>query len=441
MLPVLVIVMTLAAAPHSATIGSARVDSASAVLADTAAVAHANPSAASRDYLAEMRAGFTAQNRTYWRTQVVLAFVGPLLSILVAALILFSGLAAKLRDIATVLSRFGWVRLLVFFTLYTLIVYVVTFPLEWYQGYALEHYYGLSTQSFAAWIADEGKELLVSVVLLAVVPILWLAYRAIEKSPRRWWLWFAFATLPLVLGIALIEPLVIDPLFNKFTPLRDQQLKAKIIALAERAEIPGRKVYEVDKSKQTKTLNAYVNGFGVSQRIVLWDTTLHAMSDDEILYVMGHEMGHYKLAHIWKGIALSALGSFALLWIAARIARWAVRRFGDAWGFHELHDIASLPLLLAILLGLNFVSQPISNAVSRRIETEADVFGLEITHDNDAAARAFLKLGAQNKSNPDPPAWIRLTLYTHPTLADRVRLALEYRPWEQGKPNRFFHGK
>ena len=303
---------------------------------------------------------------------MVLAFVGPLLSILVAALILFSGLAAKLRDIATVLSRFGWVRLLVFFTLYTLIVYVVTFPLEWYQGYALEHYYGLSTQSFAAWIADEGKELLVSVVLLAVVPILWLAYRAIEKSPRRWWLWFAFATLPLVLGIALIEPLVIDPLFNKFTPLRDQQLKAKIIALAERAEIPGRKVYEVDKSKQTKTLNAYVNGFGVSQRIVLWDTTLHAMSDDEILYVMGHEMGHYKLAHIWKGIALSALGSFALLWIAARIARWAVRRFGDAWGFHELHDIASLPLLLAILLGLNFVSQPISNAVSRRIETEAD---------------------------------------------------------------------
>jgi len=432
MLAALAIVMTLAAAPLHATVGS----TASAAISDSAASVHPP-----RDYLAEMRAGFTPQNRVYWRTQVVLAFVGPLVAILVALLILFSGLSARMRDIAALLSRRRWVRLLVFFTLYTLIVYVVTFPLEWYESYSLEHQYGLSTQSFAAWIADEGKELLVSVVLFAVVPILWLAYQRIEKSPRRWWLWFAFATLPLVLGIALIQPLVIDPLFNKFTPLHDKRLESKIVALAERAGIPGRKVYEVDKSKQTRTINAYVNGFGASQRIVLWDTTLQAMKEDEILYVMGHEMGHYKLAHIWKGIVLAALGSFALLWLAARIANWAVRRFGDAWGFHELHDIASLPLLLGIILALNFVAEPISNAVSRRIETEADVFGLEITHDNDAAARAFLKLGAENKSNPDPPSWIRLALYTHPTLADRVRLALDYRPWEQGKPNRFYHGK
>ena len=436
MLAVLAIVLAVAATPLSATVGSARVDSVQRVVSDTTSAAHAH-----RDYLAEVRAGFTPRNRAYWHTEVVLAFVSPLVSILVALLILFSGLSAKLRDIATLLSRSRWVRLLVFFTLYTLIVYVVTFPLSWYEGFALEHQYGLSTQTFAAWIADEGKELLVGVVLFAVVPILSLAYRVLEKHPRRWWVWFAFATLPLVLGIALIEPLVIDPLFNKFTPLHDQQLKTRILALAERAGIPGRKVYEVDKSKQTKTVNAYVNGFGASQRIVIWDTTLKAMSDDEILYVMGHEMGHYKLAHIWKGIALSALGSFALLWIAARIANGSVRRYGAAWGFRELHDPASLPLLLTIISALVFVTQPISNAVSRRVETEADVFGLEITHDNDAAARAFLKLGAENKSNPDPPSWIRLALYTHPTLADRVRLAMTYRPWEQGKPNRFYHGR
>jgi Zn-dependent protease with chaperone function len=434
----LVLVTALIAAPHSAAVHVASAQSAPTSMADTMSSAPAHPS---RDYLAEMRAGFTPQNRAYWRTQVFLAFVSPLVSIGVALLVLFTGLSARLRDIAATLSSSRWLQLLVFFTLYTLIVYVVTFPLDWYEGYALEHQYGLSTQTFAAWIADEGKELLVGVVLLAVVPILWLAYRRIEKSPRRWWLWFAVATLPLVLAVALIEPVVIDPLFNQFTPLHDQQLKTKILALAERAGIPGRKVYEVDKSKQTKTLNAYVNGFGASQRIVLWDTTLQAMSEDEILYVMGHEMGHYKLAHIWKGIALSSLGSFALLWIAFRIANASVRRYGARWGFRELHDPASLPLLLGILMALVFVSQPISNAVSRRIENEADVFGLEITHDNDAAARAFLKLGAQNKSNPDPPAWIRLALYTHPTLADRVRLALAYRPWAEGKPNRFYHGR
>src|SRR5215831_2116158 len=347
MLAALAIVMTLAAAPLH--VGSTGVGSTSVAISDTATSVRTTAQT-SRDYLAEMRAGFTPQNRSYWRTQVVLAFVSPLVSILVALLVLFSGLSARLRDVAVTLSGSRWVRLLVFFTLYTLIVYVVTFPLSWYEGFALEHQYGLSTQSFAAWIADEGKELLVSVVLFAVVPILSLAYRVLEKHPRRWWVWFAFATLPLVLGIALIEPLVIDPLFNKFTPLHDKRLEAKIVALAERAGIPGRKVYEVDKSKQTKTVNAYVNGFGASQRIVIWDTTLQVMSEDEILYVMGHEMGHYKLAHIWKGIALSALGSFALLWIAARIANWSVRRYGDAWGFHELHDPASLPLLLATIL-------------------------------------------------------------------------------------------
>ncbi len=396
---------------------------------------------APRDYLAEMRANFTPENRAYSDLKLALRFLDPVYSILAGLLVLFSGLSARLRDIAHVMGRSRWVRLIVYLALYTLVLFVVTYPVTWYDGYVLEHRFGLSDQSFAAWLGDQGKGLMLGLFFVGVLPILWLIYTVIAKSPTRWWLWLGLGALPLIVASTLIEPLVIDPVFNKFTPLRDRHLEARIIDLAERAGIPGRNVYEVNKSAQTKKYNAYVNGFGVSQRIVLWDTTLQGMKEDEILFVMGHEMGHYRLGHIWQGIAFTWILSFALLWVAARITGWAVGRFGERWGFATLDDAASLPLLSLVLTLLVFVAEPATNGYSRRVETQADIFGLEVTRDNDAAARAFLKLGSQNKSNPEPSALVRWVLYSHPTLAERVNLALTYRPWEEGKPNRLYHGR
>jgi Zn-dependent protease with chaperone function len=388
-----------------------------------------------------MRANFTPESRAYWGTRVALSFIQPLAAMLIGALVLFSGLAAKLRDIAVVLGRSRWVQLLVVLVLFTVVMMVLTFPLAWYGDYALEHQYGLSSQSLGAWVLDLLKATLVDLAFLGVLPILALAYRVIEKRPRRWWLWIALGTLPLTVASVLLQPLVVDPLFNKFTRLHDPHLEARIVALAERAGIPGRRVYEVDKSQQTKAYNAYVNGFGVSQRIVLWDTMLQGMKEDEILFVMGHEMGHYKLGHIWKGIAASAVAGFAFFGVVALIAGAAVRRFGATWGFHELHDPASLPLLMTVITLVLFLSDPLVNGYTRIVESQADVFALEITRDNDAGARTFLKLASQNRSNPEPPAWIRLMLYSHPTLSDRLRLALTYRPWAEGKPNRYFRGR
>lgn len=440
MLTALVLAATLAATAPVETVDvvhpPAAVGSVTVVV-DSARIAFQPP----RDYLAEMRAAFTPASRAYWGTRVALSFIEPLAGILIGLLVLFSGLAAKLRDIAAALGRSRWVQLLVVLTLFTLVTMVLSFPLAWYGDYALEHQYGLSAQSFGGWLADLLKEAAVGIVFLGVVPILALAFRVIERRPRRWWLWFAVATLPLTIASVLIQPLVVDPLFNKFTPLANRQLETRILELARRADIPARKVYQANKSEQTKTYNAYVNGFGVSQRIVLWDTILHGMDQDEILFVMGHEMGHYKLGHIWKGVVATAIGSFAFFWVIAWLARLAVRRFGHAWGFHELHDPASLPLLLTLISLVAFLSQPIVNGYSRSVETQADVYGLEITRDNDAAARAFLALGSQNKSNPDPPAWIRFALYSHPTMSERLRLAMTYHPWKEGKPNRYYHGR
>jgi Zn-dependent protease with chaperone function len=393
-----------------------------------------------RDYVAEVRANFTPENRGYASKRVRLAFIEPLYSLLGALVLLFTGLSARMRDLAHGIGRNRYVRVLVYFTLYSIVGYILSFPLSWFQGFALEHQYNLSNQNFGAWFVDELKGLGLGVLFLGVVPIAALSYWGIAKSPRRWWLWLAIGSFPVIVLSVLLQPLVIDPAFNKFTPLKDKQLERRILDLAEKAGIPGRRVFEVDKSAQTKKINAYVSGFGASQRIVLWDTTLKGMKEDEILFVMGHEMGHYVLAHIWKGILLSVALSVLFFYLSYLFTGWAIARFGARWGFTELSDVASMPLIVGTIGLISFIAQPMTNSFSRAIEHEADQFGLEVTQLSDAGARAFIKLGAQNKSNPEPNPLVKAFVYTHPPLIERIRYALAYHPWTEGKPNARFHG-
>jgi STE24 endopeptidase len=391
----------------------------------------------SPDYLAEVRANYTPEARRYWTTQVVLDLFGTFYGIVVGLLFLFTGLSARIRDIAhRAPNLYG--RGLIYITIYSLIAFVLSFPLTWYSGYVIEHQYALSNQSFGEWMVDELKGLAIGIAVFGGTGLVALAYFAIRKSPRRWWIHLAIGSVPVVIIFSLLQPLVIDPMFNKFVPLKDQQLKTQILDLASKAGIPGRNVYEVDKSKQTKKYNAYVSGWGASQRIVLWDTILEGMEPDEILFVMGHEMGHYRLGHIWKGIGFFSIVSFGLFFGSGLFMTWAVRRFGHRWGFTELHDLASIPLFGIALSLVGLLVQPLSSSFTRIMEHESDTFALEVTHLNDAGARAFMKLGLQNKSNPEPPLLIKWWRYSHPPLVERVRYAIEYRPWEEGKPNQKF---
>ena len=396
---------------------------------------------ATRDYIAEARAAFTPENRAYQRQRVALAIVSPLVGIAVGLLLLFTGVAQWMRDLANARAKGQWARVLVFFTLYSVIMAVVLLPLDWYSGWALEHRFGLSNQSLGDWALDQGKALAFQIVAVGVLPLLALAMRVVDAHPRRWWLWLSLGALPVAAASVLLQPLVFDPLFNKFTPLHDASLRDDILALARPADIPARNVYEVDMSTKTRKVNAYMTGFGSSQRIVLWDTTLKQMSRDEILFVMGHEMGHYALHHIWKGLAWVAAGSFAVLWLTAWFARALLARFGGRWNVHAAGDLAAIPLLFAVLMWVNYLGAPVANAISRGVEHEADVFALEITHDNDAGARSFLKLAEGNRSDPEPAGWVKLLLFTHPPLGDRIRFALDYKPWERGEPNRAYRGK
>ena len=213
-------------------------------------------------------------------------------------------------------------------------------------------------------------------------------------------------------------------MFNKFTPLPPGPLKTRIEALAAKAGIPNAPVYVVDKSKQTHSTNAYVTGIGSSARIVLWDTTIQRMPEDQIVAVVAHEMGHYVLKHLYWGFALSVGGLLVGLPLAQKFVEAMLARYGPLWGVTSLSDYAATPALLLTVSLAGFFLAPLTNGVSRVIEHQADAYGLEVNGNGPAMARAFVSLSEQNLSDPDPPAFIKFWLFTHPPLRERIEFAL-----------------
>ncbi|MDB6018370.1 MAG: Zn-dependent protease with chaperone function [Pedosphaera sp.] len=371
----------------------------------------------------------------HYETGHLLWWFRTLWELALPAVILFTGLSAKLRDFSRRLGRSWFFALGIYFVLLALLMYGANWPLDYYQGFIRPHAYGLSNQTFAKWFGDSLKEL--AVISVLGVLFLWLPYLLLKKSPRRWWLYAGLATIPIYFFIQLIRPVVFEPLFNKFTPVENKVLETKILALAERAGIHGSRVYEVKKSVDTKTVNAYVTGFLGTKRIVLWDTMINQLDERELLFVMGHEMGHYVLGHVVKGIlVLSALSLLAFYGIH-RAATWLLPRAGKRLGFDQLSDIASLPLIMLLLGIISLVLTPVGFAYSRHLEHEADRFGLEITHYNHSAATGFVRLQDTNLGIPRPGFLYILMRSTHPSIGDRIDFFNQYKPWAHGEPSKY----
>src|SRR6266550_4384250 len=236
-----------------------------------------------------------------------------------------------------------------------------------------------------------------------------------------------------------ITPIWIDPLFNKFSPMKDKVLETDILALAERAGIESSRVYEVEKSADTKAVNAYMTGFLGTKRIVLWDTLIAKLDRRELLTVMGHEIGHYVLRHVLQGILLSSGLTFFGLYAFHRVSgRW-IGRFKDRLGFDRVSDIASLPLILLFFSLGNLALDPFILAFSRHMEHEADRFALEITRDNHADATASVKLQIQNLSVPRPGLMYKVWRASHPTVSERIDFANAYKPWMKGEDLKYEH--
>jgi len=263
---------------------------------------------------------------------------------------------------------------------------------------------------------------------------LWVPYLLLKKSPQRWWLYTGLLVPPFLFFQMLITPVFIDPLFNDFGPMQDKALEAEILAVAERSGIEGSRVYEVKKSVDTNAVNAYVTGFMGTKRIVLWDTLLAKLDKEEVLFVMGHEMGHYVLNHVVKSILIISVIILVALYGVHRLAGVLLARYRGRFGFDRLDDIASLPLIILLLSAISLVVTPLILANSRYNEHEADRFGIELLQTNRAAATAFVKLQQENLGVPWPGLLFKLWRGTHPSIGERITFFNEYKPWETGEP-------
>lgn len=371
----------------------------------------------------------------YYRSGNLLWAVNVLVGLVVPAVILFSGWSARLRDWARRVGR-GWAgTVLVYVFLYVTLTGLITLPLAYYEGFVREHAYGLTHQTLSKWTSDTVTSWLVGCVVGGIVAL--IGYAIVRRSPRRWWLWTWLAALPLLILAFVVTPIWIAPLFNKFGPMEDKALEQRILAEARRAGIEDSRVYEVKKSVDTEKVNAYVSGFGNTKRIVLYDTIIKKLTPDELLFVLGHEMGHYVLRHVVLLILSTWLVIGVLLYLIHRISQALLRRWQGRLGFSSLADPASLPLFLLLGGALSLLLDPVQLAISRHLEHEADRFGLELTHDNHAAAMAFVKLQQNNLGVPYPGRLYTLWRASHPSLGERIEFSNNYRPWETGQPLKY----
>lgn len=309
----------------------------------------------------------------------------------------------------------------IFFATTAALSWLASLPVAYAGGLLVERRFGLTRQSDKAWFADQLKGLLVG--LLLQTPVMTAAYAVIRRRPRDWWLILAGATVPLTVVLGNLAPVLLMPLFNRFTPLRDEALAERLRDLSARQGVTISDVYEMDMSRQSEKPNAMFTGIGNTRRIVLGDTLLERFPGDEVEAVVAHELGHQVHGDLWRLIAFGAGAGFGLSWLLSRIVPPLIRRTSEQTGVDDIADEASLPTLALVIGALGLLLMPIQAAFSRAIERRADRFALEATRNGEAYARAMERLAVQSLADPEPPRPVVFMLGSHPPIAERIRAA------------------
>jgi len=379
--------------------------------------------AAVEAYLAKMPPAQRARSDAYFEGDYWLLLWDFLSTVAVMWLLLRFRWSARMRNLAERLTHLRPLQTALYWVQFIVIVSAVTFPLGLYEGYFREHRYGLLNQTFGPWMWDQIVMLLVSVVLgaMLMVPLFGL----VRRLGKSWWVWGATLTVVFAAFVSLIAPVYIAPLFNKYKTLQDPHIKDPILSMARANGIPATDVYEFDASRQTKRISANVSGLFGTTRISMNDNLLKRCDHDEIIAVLGHEMGHYVLNHAallltWYGLLF--LAGFAFVnWGYGRI----VNLYGADWGVRGLDDVAGLPVLAALMSFFFLVATPVSNTITRSAEAQADIFGINAVRKPDGFARATLMLSEYRKLDPSPLE--EFVFYDHPSGRSRILMAMRWK--------------
>jgi STE24 endopeptidase len=385
--------------------------------------ANFNAEAATNAYLAQIPADARARSDAYFEGGYRMILWDFIYGAVVLLLVLNFGWSAGMRNLAERVTRFKPIHTIVYWVQYLLLTSILGFPLTVYEDYFREHKYGLATQTFGPWMGDQLKDLGVNLVLGGVLAM--LLFGIVRRLKRTWWIWAAIVTECFMILVVLIIPVYIVPIFNKVTVLSDPKVTQPILSLARANGIPAHDVYEIDASRQSTRMSANVSGFGNTMRITLNDNLLRRGSPEEIQAVMGHEMGHYVLHHIYKDmlfLGVVIVISFALLhWSLDR----SLQRWGEKWKIRGIGDTAVLPLVVLIVSILGFVATPIMNTQTRTQEGEADMYGLNASRQPDGFAQAAIHLGEYRKMNPGPVE--EFIFFDHPSGRNRIYAAMRWK--------------
>jgi STE24 endopeptidase len=392
-----------------------------------APVAHGAPAfdvkAAVDALLASVPAADRARSEAYAEGGYWLLLWDFLLGVALSLLLMITGLSRRMRDLCERLTRFKPVQTFLYWSQYLVVTTVISFPLAVYEGYYREKKYDLMNQTFGEWTFDQVKGLFLGLVLGGI--LVTLLFGIVRRLPRTWWLWGAIVTVAFSAVVQMIGPVYIAPMFNDYKKLEDPRVLEPILSMARANGIPANDVWQADESRQSKRVSANVSGFLGTMRITLNDNLLNRCSLDEIRSVMGHEMGHYVLNHVYKGMLLFLLVAFAFFAWLRWAVEWSLATWGAGWGVRDVGDTAVLPLVVLLASVFMFVIAPLMNSASRADEYEADMYGLNVAGAPDGEAHVDLMLGEYRKLDPSPLE--EFLFFDHPSGRTRITAAMRWK--------------
>lgn len=360
--------------------------------------------------------------KQYQREKIRLRIGSIALELVLLAVLLFGGLSVYLRRIIEHITAHPWLLVAGYLVALGIANALLTFPLDLYAGFSLEHKYHLSNQTFRSWLGDYLKDMLVTGALVLV--IIELLYFFLRHFPQSWWLIFGVVITIFLVLLTQLAPVLLFPLFFKFTPLQDEDLVRQLRALAEKTGTPITGIFEMNLSKKSKAANAALAGLGRTRRIILADTLLGQFTPDEIEVIIAHEFGHHLHRHIPKAVAMQTGMVFLFLFLS----HYFLQRCTPLFGFASLSDVANLPLIAAVFSVCGLCVLPAGNALLRYIEREADVSAIQLTRNPAAFISAMKRLAAQNLADLNPHPLVEFVFYSHPSIQKRIELC--HRLWQ-----------
>jgi len=363
--------------------------------------------------------------KEYSRIKIQISIFNIGLSLLLLIIMTFAGVSVFFREWAAQFSSNSFSIVFFYFTAFYLFSALIDFPIDLYASFFLEHKYNLSNQTFGAWVLEDLKKKALSFTLgCLVVEVLYLFLRL---DAVNWWLWCWVAWIFFSLILNKLVPVLIVPLFYKYTEITDENLRGKILSLVQGTKLKVKNIYSLNLSKTTKKANAAFMGLGSTKRVVLSDTLIEQFTADEIEVVFAHELGHFTHKHIVKNIAVSVVASFVGFFIASYVLNTML----PILKFNGVHDVASFPLLCLVFSVMGLIVMPLQNGFSRHMEREADAYALEHTKKKRAFITTMLKLAEINLSDLSPHPIIEFIFYSHPSLTKRIAWAETQKGYEE----------